>query len=297
MAATKRADFCSGCPVGGRFNEPDQTCSEVDPADGLPVACVGEWVEEKHSRLRKYVDISRGPRRKFLANGGATYIDLYCGPGRARIRHTTRIVDGGVVVAAREAVQSGTPFTMVHAADINPDFVAAAEQRLRACGVAVHAVVGPASDAVGEIANALSPYGLHFTFLDPYDLRSLPFTVIHRLAAVQRMDLLIHVSVQDLQRNFRRYVDMPDSPLDSFAPGWRSRIAKMAKDIDLRRGVFDYWLDLIRDERLKPAQGVELVTGSKNQNLYWLVFAARHDLALKFWDEIRNVGLQRGLGF
>lgn len=297
MAAAKKADYCEGCPVGGRFNDSDQTCSEVDPADGLPVACVGEWAEEKHTRLRKYVDISRGARRKFLANGGATYIDLYCGPGRARIRHTTRIVDGGVLVAAREAIQSNTSFTTVHVADINPAFVSAAAQRLSSCGVTVNQVVGPAEETAVVIAGGLSAYGLHFAFLDPYDLRTLPFEVIHALAAVQRMDLLIHVSVQDLQRNVRRYIDSADAPLDGFAPGWRTRIVSMTKDVDLRRSVFDYWLEKIRGERLKPAQGVELVTGSKNQNLYWLVFAARHDLALKFWDEIRNVKLQRDLGF
>jgi hypothetical protein len=31
--------------------------------DGLPLDEVGPWAKEKHERLRKYVDISRGARR------------------------------------------------------------------------------------------------------------------------------------------------------------------------------------------------------------------------------------------
>ena len=96
-----KPDFCMRCPVGGIFNEADQTCSVPDPEDGLPLACVGEWAEQKHARIRKYIDISRAVRRKFVkGKGGATYIDLFCGPGRARVRETTRIVDGSALAAA-----------------------------------------------------------------------------------------------------------------------------------------------------------------------------------------------------
>jgi hypothetical protein len=59
--------------------------------DGLPLDEVGAWAKEKHERLRKYVDISRAARRKFVEGpGGASYIDLYCGSGRAVIRDRGR---------------------------------------------------------------------------------------------------------------------------------------------------------------------------------------------------------------
>lgn len=32
--------------------------------DGLPISEVGVWTLEKHERLRRYVDISRGVRKK-----------------------------------------------------------------------------------------------------------------------------------------------------------------------------------------------------------------------------------------
>jgi len=296
--AASKPDFCRHCPVGGTFSDEDQTCSVADPADELPLTCVGEWAEDKHSRVRKYVGISSKVRRKFLSGkGGATYIDLYCGPGRSRIRGTTRIVDGGALVAATKALETNTAFTEVHIADVNRGFLGACKSRLTRAGLNVSAYEGTAAGTVARIASVLSPKALHFAFLDPYDLKSLPFSVIERLAELERMDILIHVSEQDLQRNLRRYIASERSPLDSFAPGWRSVVPELGKDATIRAKVFEYWLQHIRSLNMQPAQGVEEVTGPKNQHLYWLVFVARHELALNFWEEIRHVDRQKGLGF
>ena len=298
MAATAKTDFCRDCPVGGQFNKADQTCSRPDPADGLPAACVGDWVDDKHARLRKYIDISRAVRRKFLKPGsGATYIDLYCGPGRARIRQTNRIVDGSALVAAREAQATSTSFTDICIGDMNASFVAATTQRLKAAGASVTPFTGAAEETVADVARRLPVDGLHFSFLDPYDLATLPFAVIRTLSALQRMDILVHVSVQDLQRNLGRYMKNQESPLDGFAPGWRKVVTGQTTVGEYRRRVREFWLGLIREQGLSTAEGVELVTGSKNQNLYWLIFAARHQLALKFWDQIRNISPQREIDF
>jgi three-Cys-motif partner protein len=63
-----------------------------------------------------------------------------------------------------------------------------------------------ADTAVDRIVRDLNPKGLHFAFLDPYNLENLPFSIISRLAKLPRMDMLIHVSISDLQRNLRRYL-------------------------------------------------------------------------------------------
>ncbi|MBK7136036.1 MAG: three-Cys-motif partner protein TcmP [Rhodocyclales bacterium] len=289
---------CSKCPVGGRINPEDQTCSVPDPDDGLPLACVGSWAEDKHARVRKYVDISRATRRMYITGtGGATFIELFCGPGRARIRNTTRIVDGSTLVAAKEAQATGTMFTELHIADANASFVNVASQRLARLGVQARTYAGRSEDTVKEVARRLNKDGLHLAFLDPFDLKSLPFEVIRCLAGFKRMDMIIHVSLMDLQRNLEPYIGTQPSPLDIFAPGWRTVIDLMNPIATIRRGIFDYWLSLIRNEDMQPSQGIEKVTGLKNQPLYWLVFVARHELAMKFWDEIRNVSDQQQLGF
>jgi three-Cys-motif partner protein len=83
----------------------------VDAEDGLPIDDVGAWVKEKHERLRQYVDITRAVRRRFVeGTGGATYIDLYCGSARARVRDSAEIIDGSPLVAAKTARDGGAPF-------------------------------------------------------------------------------------------------------------------------------------------------------------------------------------------
>lgn len=64
----------------------------------------------------------------------------------------------------------------------------------------------------------LNAYALHFAFVDPYSLGVLDFDILRKLAKLRRMDMLIHVSVQDLDRNLRKYIAKANSSLDSFAP-------------------------------------------------------------------------------
>lgn len=79
--------------------------AEYEPGSGgLPRAIVGEWAQEKHERLTKYVDISRHAGKKYIGprKPGAGYIDLFSGPGESRIRDTETIIDGSPVAAFKK---------------------------------------------------------------------------------------------------------------------------------------------------------------------------------------------------
>ncbi len=193
--------------------------------NGLPLDDVGPWTKNKHELLRKYIDISRAVRRKFVqGGGGATYIDLYCGSGRAVIRDTGELVDGSPLVAFKSARDGGVGFSKLYIADADEEKCRAAERRILSAGGAPIVEVGQAEQTVSKIAKLLNPHGLHFAFLDPYNLEQLPFSVIETLARFKHMDMLIHVSAQDLQRNMDSYAMSGDGPLDRFAPGWRSTV-------------------------------------------------------------------------
>jgi len=256
---------------------------------GLPVSEVGEWALEKHERLRRYVDITRGVRKRFVSRAGATYIDPYSGPGRSRIRETGQVIDGSPIVATTKAIEGGAPFTKVFIADIEQAHVDAAYNRLADRGIIASTFTGPAEDTVRKIAPKLDPYALHFAFLDPFNLDALPFTVIETLAKLKRMDILIHVSAQDLQRNLRRNMPKEGGPLDRTAPGWRAVIDQRESDKKIRVRLLAHWLKLIRSLDMEPSQGIELVSGSKNQPLYWLVLVSRHPKAGELWEKICNI--------
>lgn len=106
------------------------------------------------------------------------------------------------------------------------------------------------------------------------------------------MDMLIHVSAQDLQRNLRRNIEYDGSAFDRFAPGWRQCVDVRARDEVIRAAILQHWLELIRGLDMQLSQGAELVSGDNNQRLYWLVLVARHELAGQLWDKIRNISGQ-----
>jgi len=267
----------------------------IDPTDGLPASIVGPWAAEKHERLRKYIDAYRAARAKFLpprGEGGAAYIELYSGAGRSQIEDTNEFVDGSPLVAFKAARVSRTGFSDLHFNDIDEENIAALRQRIASLGGAAHYYSEPAEKAVDRIIYALNPAGLHFAFLDPYNLEHLPFSVIERLAKLPRMDMLIHVSTFDLQRNLRRYLDQNGGTLDAFMPGWRNRVDAGRKDEDVRADLLRYWLGSIRSLGTSPAEGIELVSATRGQRLYWLVFVSAHELGRRLWDDIRNIHVQ-----
>jgi three-Cys-motif partner protein len=265
--------------------------------DGLPLDEVGPWVTDKHGRLRRYIDISRAARRKFVeGTGGATYIDLFCGSGRAIIRDTDEKIDGSPLVAFKTARDGNVPFSAIHIADLSEERCRAAKRRISALGGTATTEVGDAEQAVLQVSNRLNPAGLHFAFLDPYNLQDLPFSVIEVLSKFKRMDILIHVSAQDLQRNLHSYTKPGDLRLERFAPGWRNQVDLKQRQPAIRAAILAYWASKIRALGLPPAHHAELVSGpSKNQRLYWLVFVSRNDFAKTLWDKIRSLTGQRDL--
>jgi three-Cys-motif partner protein len=266
----------------------------VDPADGLIADVVGPWAAEKHERLKKYIDAYRSARAQFLpprGSGGAAYVELFSGPGRSQLEDTDEFIDGSPLVAFRAARKSQTGFSDLHFNDIDHENTKALAKRISELGGAANYYFEPAAVAVNRIAYALNPAGLHFAFLDPYNLENLPFSIIQRLAKFPRMDMLIHVSIFDLQRNLRRHLD-DGRVLDAFMPGWRESVDINRNDQAVRAGLLHHWLGLITSLGKSPAEGIELVSATRGQRLYWLVFVSAHELGLKLWNEIRNVNDQ-----
>jgi three-Cys-motif partner protein len=154
--------------------------------DGLPLDDVGPWAKEKHERLRKYVDISRAARRKFVQGiGGATYIDLFSGTGRAIIRDTGEKIDGSPLIAFKCARDGAVPFSEIHIADMSEDSCRAAARRVVIAGGSLQMEIGKAEFTAPRIVKKLNPYGLHFAFLDPYNLQDMPFSVIEAFGRIE----------------------------------------------------------------------------------------------------------------
>lgn len=257
--------------------------------DGLLADEVGPWAETKHNRLCRYIGITTGVRYKFLTGSAksATYIDLFCGSGRAKIKDTDKWIDGSPVAAWTASQESGQPFSQVLIADADDEKCNAAFERLSRLGAPVQIVPGEAVEAASQLSGILSRYGYHFAFIDPFSLGALNFEIVRSLATFKRMDMLIHISKMDHQRNLLRNLDIDlekdESALDSFVPGWKDHIDPNQPQIGIRRQIIEYWQTLVKETGKTTSPAWDLITGNRGQHLYWLLLVAEHELAQQFW--------------
>lgn len=249
------------------------------------IAEVGNWARDKLSLLREYITISSPARKRWIRpTSEATYIDLFCGPGKSQCRDTGELLDGSPVVAWNASVLSGVPFSRVFLADASAQHVHSAADRLRTLPAApVASFVGPGESTVNDIYRELIPWELHFALLDPFNLEDLPFSVIERLAKLKHIDLMIHLSTGDMQRNYATYTDAENATLDRFAPGWRKAVDFNAQPFAQRLAIVRHWFSLLNDVGLPHAPAMHAARNSKNSRMYWLIFASRADIARKFW--------------
>jgi three-Cys-motif partner protein len=261
----------------------------VDGDDGLPAAAVGEWAEEKIFDVMEYVKLSHGARRRFLGWSGATYIDLFCGPGQSKIRDSRRFVDGAAVAAWKVSKQCGSPFSAVYIADVDEEKRDVCAARLRKMGAPVVEMKGTAAEAAQALITRLNTGALHFAFLDPYSLGSLSFKMLRSLAAHPTIDILVHISAMDLARNIEQQTLEESADFDSFAPGWSKEVPINLPQAERRQLVMDYWAKYVESNlALNAKSAMHPVKNSRNALMYWLLLLYRHDLAGKFWNIVLN---------
>jgi three-Cys-motif partner protein len=255
-----------------------------DPVDGLPAMVVGRWVtEEKHRIIKRYIDASWAARQKFTSQ--RTYIDLFAGTGRVKIKHTQTFQDGGPLAAWRIAQQRRGAFSDFFIADANQDYLAACDARLRGLGAPLKSKQGRANETIDWVLPQLNKRGLHFALLDPFNAGHLHFSIIEKLATMPTMDIVVHLSTGDIQRNIASGLETAHSPLDNFAPGWRLVVQRQSSKHAMRDTFIEYWKNLVGRSGMRVCDTMYPVRNSKESTMYWLCLIARHQLADKLWRE------------
>lgn len=254
--------------------------------DNLPIEEVGPWAKKKLKILSDYIIVSGAARRKFKG-GASSYIDVFCGPGRAKIRTSGEVIDGSPVVAAKSSTSSLAPFSSIHISDANYELVEAAAYRVRPYIHNVVAHPGPATSAISRISEKIDPNGLHLAFVDPYNIGNLSFKIFEEFSRFKSIDILVHVSVSDLRRNADRYSNEDAKQFDSFAPNWREHIDEQKHNArSLRTEILKYWAAKVEGLGLPRAHYHESVKAPGGQELYWLVLLSGHPLAHKLFQKI-----------
>ena len=164
----------------------------------------GRSVGDRKARPAAKRYIQRGARRarEVLASQGErrarAYIELYSGAGRSR-HHWTQIRSSRAApwwpstLGARAAIRFPRCTCLIWRRRTQLRWRSAS----RRLADRATSYVGEAGVVVDQVMNAINPYGLHLAFLDPFNLSQLPFSIIEKMLRVKRMDMIIHVSVQD----------------------------------------------------------------------------------------------------
>jgi hypothetical protein len=210
--------------------------------DGLLVERVGSWAKNKLEIESNYIQISGPTRRKYRENQPA-FIDVFCGPGRSLVRETGEYIDG----PSRPSSRANTLLSALRPSKspiASRSYLPPQRHACRSWKRRCARPPGPAVDAITKIVSSLNQYGLHFALLDPHNLGALSFSIIEQLAKLKHIDILVHVSVSDLQRNADLYSSEVQWQFDEFAPKWRKHVSLDTNLQSVRVAMIEYWSDL-----------------------------------------------------
>ncbi|MCL4455903.1 MAG: three-Cys-motif partner protein TcmP [Nitrospirae bacterium] len=271
-------------------------------SDGLPVQCVGPWVEDKYFFLEKYLNASCEARRKFADKNNAVFIDLFAGPGKCIVKNEKREIDSGGIRAFKRDEASFNEYFYFDISSVNAK---ALEKRINSksnCNFRC----GDSNGLINELVETLSqkPYRYHFAFIDPFGPDGLKFETLRNLAKLNRMDILLHFPIGSIKRNLGTWLRSKSTILDNFLGTdlWRKGIDGLSSD-----KVFKLLIDVFT-EQLKsigyPEKGLRMassdsniytglptvsVKNTKDVDLYVLILASKHQLAQKIWNSIIKI--------
>lgn len=271
-------------------------------SDGLPVQCVGPWVEDKYFFLERYLNASCEARRKFADNNNAVFIDLFAGPGRCIIKNEKREIDSGGMRAFK---RDEAPFNEYFYFDLSNVNTQALEKRINS-KLNCTFKCGDSNSLINELVQTLfkKPYRYHFAFIDPFGPDGLKFETLRNLAKLNRMDMLLHFPIGAIKRNLGTWLKSKNTILDDFlgTDRWRKQIDGLSSE-----KIFKILIDVFT-EQLKyigyPEEGLRMassdrniytglptvpVKNTKDVELYVLILAAKHKLAQKIWHSIIKI--------
>jgi three-Cys-motif partner protein len=278
-----------------RWNE---LCALVKDDDGFPARPAGVWTRDKLRFWDTYISITTP---SMAAKWSAlVYVDLFASTGVCTLPSGQRI-PGSTLIAAL----APTPFTKIIACERAPEKADALRGRLQRLSRTKdwNVLTGDCNYLVSEIADQIPPGALTLAFVDPTGLH-VHFDTIKTLTQNRSVDLLVLFADRiDIHRNFQTYASQESSRLDLFfGPSgqkvWRERLHALNSwtTETVCNTMADLYKELLGNE-LGYVPNAEKWMSNSTTYIYRLIYASRHSLGLKFWNEAikKDPGGQRSL--
>jgi len=252
--------------------------------DGLYIPNVGEWSQDKHYYLYRYINAFT-TSMKDKRWSGLHYIDLFSGAGIERLKISKQLNWGSPLIAA----YAMHPFNKLHLCEKITRKYSALKKRIAKIKPDSQLLCGDANKRIYEIVEQVPRGTLSLAFLDPYGLH-VHFTTLQALSEI-RSDLIIFFPDHlDALRNWEKnYMEDPDSNLDRcLGPNcdWRSSIKKTPQDhhTEILRNLY---VSQIKSLGYKHFEYRRIY--AKGHPLYILIFCSRSEFAAKLWERISQI--------
>ncbi len=268
------------------------------PDDGLPLSRVGPWALQKYRLLDLYDTLfSTGMKRRWNQR---VYIDLFCGPGRARIRGSEHVVETSPLIALRVPDR----FDKYIFCDRDVNDISALRDRVQRefPGIEAAYIPGDCNEVVAQIVEQIPKASsgksvLTFCFADPFGLGGLKFITVQALSVRARTDFLVLLALDmDANRFQSLYVKESSRVIDEFLgdSSWRSKWATVRDHgVDFRVFLARAFASRMVDLGYLPAgleRMKEVRSDEKNLPLYHLAFFSKHVRGYQFWDQVLKYG-------
>jgi three-Cys-motif partner protein len=235
-------------------------------------------------------------RQKFA---NRQYVDLFAGPGRCVLSDGSGEFDGTPL----ETLKTTVPFSGYHFVEAGPEEFAALKTRASVSDrfPSIEWYSEDANSAARKIRNSLSPEALALAVIDPTGLH-FHFSSLKTLVNDRRVDLIyLFPDAMDVRRNLKLYLST--SQLDDVLGTERWR-AKMTEELEkypfeahaehcpgATKIVFNVFKDQLTTLGYPfVSVGDEIrFKNSKSAELYYLVFASRHEKGHEFWNKIKVI--------
>lgn len=261
--------------------------------DGLLVDEIGRWSLQKHRLIALYDTLfSTGMKNLWDV---LIYMDLFCGPGRARIRDTDRIVETSPLIALRVP----DPFARYIFCDREEHAIDALRQRVERdfpdADVKYHN--GDCNLIIDEIKSDIPKPSedrtvLSLAFLDPRGIGGLKFSTIKALSEYYVDFVLLLALSMDAHRFQVIYEGESNTTVDEFLGDatWRERWEESRlKNVEFRVFLVEEFAKRMQDLGYLP-EGLETMkeirSDEKNLSLYHIAFFSRNKKGYAFWRQV-----------
>jgi three-Cys-motif partner protein len=264
----------------------------IGEPDQFLIPEVGSYTEDKYDLVRLYCHLfASGMKAKWRAK--RTYVDLYAGPGKCRVKGSGKILLGSPLIA----LSMSDPFDHYIFCEEDPERFESLRSRVAVYpNHDVRLVNGNCDARVAEICSLIPKGDLTLCFVDPFDI-GFRFDTVRQLSQTSySVDFLFMLACQmDAARgqNWRHYTSPENTKVDVMLghSGWRDRW-----ETELNSGKFDVSRFLAAEfsQSMKslgylsvPLHKMRRIrTIENNVPLYYLALFSKHQRAFDFWGKV-----------